>query len=321
MTTYPLKIWSNVKYLPVARELLRAVAAEHTVIFSQGPGDAEANAQLVSADIAFGQPPTEPVRQSATLRWVQLDSAGYDRFDTPAARADLQAHGTVVTNSSSVYDEPCAQHALALLLAHARKLPASFANQATTHGWPMLPIRAESALLCEQTVLLLGFGAIARRLAELLAPLRMKVVAVRRHKTGAEPIPIIGEAELADYLPQADHVINILPASPDTQHYVNAARLAAMKPGAAFYNIGRGVTVDQDALLDALQSGHLAAAYLDVTDPEPLPPDHPLWTAPNCFITPHTAGGHIGEFPRLVRLFLENLRRFTAGEELLGRVV
>ncbi|MEO6725182.1 MAG: NAD(P)-dependent oxidoreductase, partial [Blastocatellia bacterium] len=126
--------------------------------------------------------------------------------------------------------------------------------------------------------------------------------------------------ELEKHLPLADHIINILPASAATRHFVNAELLAAMKPGALFYNIGRGSTVDQPALIAALESGKLAAAYLDVTEPEPLPPDHPLWTAPNCFITPHTAGGHIGERDRLVRHFLENLRRFTTGETLNDRV-
>lgn len=93
-----------------------------------------------------------------------------------------------------------------------------------------------------------------------------------------------------------------------------------MKPGAILYNIGRGSTVDQAALLDALESKRLAAAYLDATEPEPLPPSHLLWSAPNCFITPHTAGGFIGEKERLVRHFLDNLRRFIAGEALRDRV-
>jgi phosphoglycerate dehydrogenase-like enzyme len=94
-----------------------------------------------------------------------------------------------------------------------------------------------------------------------------------------------------------------------------------MAAGARVYNIGRGTTVDQDALLAALSSGRVASAYLDVTDPEPLPPDHPLWTAPNCFITPHSAGGHAGEDERLVRHFLRNLAAFEQGEPLADRVM
>jgi phosphoglycerate dehydrogenase-like enzyme len=94
-----------------------------------------------------------------------------------------------------------------------------------------------------------------------------------------------------------------------------------MKPGAIFYNIGRGATVDQAALSDALHSGRLSAAWLDVTDPEPLPEDHPLLATPNCFITPHTAGGHVDEGRSIVKHFLENLGRFTRGEPLIDRVM
>jgi phosphoglycerate dehydrogenase-like enzyme len=94
-----------------------------------------------------------------------------------------------------------------------------------------------------------------------------------------------------------------------------------MKPTALFYNIGRGPTVDQAALQTALETNAIAGAYLDVTDPEPLPPDHPLWKLPNCWITPHTAGGHDDEFLRLFRHFLVNLRRFETGEPMLDRIV
>jgi len=94
-----------------------------------------------------------------------------------------------------------------------------------------------------------------------------------------------------------------------------------MKPGARYYNIGRGTTTDQDALLEALRVGQLELAYLDVTDPEPLPPGHPLWTAPNCYITPHTAGGHRGEWLRLAKHFLANFQRYQLGEELADRVI
>jgi phosphoglycerate dehydrogenase-like enzyme len=111
-------------------------------------------------------------------------------------------------------------------------------------------------------------------------------------------------------------VVNVLPANGETAHYFNAARINRMKSGAYFYNVGRGSTVDQQALRAALADGRLAGAYLDVTDPEPLPPDHPLWQTPNCWITPHAAGGHVGESARHVRHFLDNLARFTGGQPL-----
>ena len=122
-------------------------------------------------------------------------------------------------------------------------------------------------------------------------------------------------------LAEADHVVNILPDSAETRHFFDAARFSAIKPGAIFYNIGRGTTVNQDALLDALRSGRIGAAWLDVTEPEPLPDDHPLWAEPNCFITPHVAGGHTDETKTLVRHFLKNFERFVRGEPLLDRVM
>jgi phosphoglycerate dehydrogenase-like enzyme len=167
--------------------------------------------------------------------------------------------------------------------------------------------------------LLVGYGAIAKRLAELLAPFGLHLVGFRRRPRGDEPIELRPMAELSDWLPHADWVVDILPAASETTGLFDGARFAAMKPGAIFINIGRGATVDQTALLAALSS-HLRAAYLDVTSPEPLPPEHPLWTAPNCIITPHVAGGHEDEYDRLVALFLANLDRFGRGQSLAGRV-
>ncbi|HXA13537.1 MAG TPA: NAD(P)-dependent oxidoreductase, partial [Opitutaceae bacterium] len=171
------------------------------------------------------------------------------------------------------------------------------------------------------TVLMLGFGAIGRRLAELLAPFRMQLYAVRRQTRSEPGVRIIHEEELTRVLPLADHVVNILPENETTRGYVNARRLGWFKPGAKFYNIGRGTTVDQRALLEALQGGRLGAACLDVMDPEPLPPEHPLWTAPNCFITSHTAGGRNDQDEALVRHFLANFEAFLRGGGLTDRVI
>jgi phosphoglycerate dehydrogenase-like enzyme len=140
--------------------------------------------------------------------------------------------------------------------------------------------------------------------------------ALRRHERGDEKVAIISEEELHSFLPEADHVVNLLPESPSTRGFMNRERFAQMQPGAHYYNIGRGANTDQEALLEVLHSGHLGGAYLDVTSPEPLPPEHPLWSAPNCFITPHSAGGHANEDWRLVMHFLGNLSRFDKGEKL-----
>jgi len=276
---------------------------------------------MLEADIVFGQPDPDMALQSPRLRWVHLPSAGYTRYDTAAFRAGFGGRGAQLTTSSQVYAESCAEHLLAFMLAQARQLPASHETQRTDRTWPTVPRRAISRLLLGQNVVLLGFGAIGRRLAEMLAPFRMKVTAMRRRPAGDEGVPVVTEDRVEAALAGADHVVNILPENAATLGFVNARRLAAMKPGAVFYNVGRGTTVDQDALVAALQSGRLAAAWLDVTDPDPLPPEHPLWTAPNCHITPHTAGGHENEQERQVSHFLENLRRFDSGMKLLDRVM
>ena len=312
-------IWISARYDDAALKLLREGTNEYRVVLAAEAQDAAA--LLNEAEIIYGQPNSEVARQSSKLRWLHLDSAGYEKYDNEELSQALRAKGAVMTNSSGVYNEPCAQHVLAMMMGLARRLPSSLDLQRGDHSWPWLELRAESYLLGGQTALLLGFGAIAQRLAELLAPMGMNLIGVRRHPTGKESIRTVAEAEVEKYLPQADHVVSCLPATPGTRSFINAERLSLMKRGAIFYNIGRGSTVDQEALMSALNSNHLAAAYLDVTEPEPLPPDHPLWVTRNCLITPHTAGGHIGEKERLARHFLENLRRFTAGEKLLDQIV
>ena len=276
---------------------------------------------LAQADVAFGQPDPQQIIRLHNLRWIHLTTAGYTRYDTEAVRKALKARGAMLTNSSSVYNEPCAEHVLSMMLALARRLPQCWVDQTTSRAWNSAEHRIRCRLLVGQSVLLLGFGAIARRLVELLQPFRMELVAVRRTVRGDEPVPTFPVAKTRELVPDADHVISLLPASPTTEQFFNADLIGAMKPTAIFYNIGRGTTVDQLALRTALDVGRIAAAYLDVTDPEPLPPDDPLWRTPNCWITPHTAGGHHDEFERLVSHFLQNLRRFTAGEPLLDRIV
>lgn len=324
MTSSPLTIWCNLQLPGRALAALQAGlgphrlvrAAESTTCFQPlGRPDPA----LAEADIAFGQPEADQCLACSRLLWVHLASAGYTTFAGDDIRTPFIARGMPLTNSSSVYDEPCAQHALAFMLAEARQLPGSIRDQTTTHAWNTPPTRAASFLMKGQTVLLVGYGAIAKRLAELLAPFGLNLVGFRRRPRGDETINVHAMAELPHWLPRADWVIDILPAASDTAAFFDGARFAAMKPGAIFMNIGRGATVDQPALLAALR-GHLRAAYLDVTVPEPLPPDHPLWTAPNCIITPHVAGGHEDENDRLVELFLANLDRFVRGQSLVGRV-
>jgi len=322
--TESLTIWCNADLpLDVMSALVKGTYGHRLLIDEQRGGNLAAggaSSQLAEADVAFGQPDPVQVMELPNLKWVQLTSAGYTRYDRADLRNTLRQRHAHLTNSSSVFDEPCAQHLAAFMLAQARQIPQSLAAQ-NERMWNYEPLRAAVRLLSGETVLLLGFGAIARRLVQLLQPFNLEIMAVRQSVRGDEPVPAFTIGELDRLLPHADHIVNILPASPSTDGLMDASKFALAKPGARFYNIGRGTTVDQPALVEALQSGSLAAAYLDVTDPEPLPPDHFLWTAPNCFITPHTGGGFAAEHAAVVGHFLENLRRFTSERPLLDLIV
>jgi phosphoglycerate dehydrogenase-like enzyme len=333
MTT-SLQIWTDYYPTGPAADYLRPRLAAHTLLFqAQGATPAD-------ADIALGQPDPAAILAAPRLKWLHITSAGYTKFDFPQFWQALRARPAIITNSSAVFAEPCAQHALAMLLAFARALPWSLQNQFPVSSppnpnpnpnpnpiasptWQSTPIRKRSFLLTDQKILLLGYGAIAHRLAELLAPMTMtkNIVGLRRNPRGNEPIRIVPLTAAAPALSAADHIISTLPESPSTLNFCNVPFFAQLKPTAYFYNIGRGKTVDQPALIQSLTSGHLAGAYLDVTDPEPLPPTHPLWTTPNCFLTPHSAGGHQNERQRVLDHFLANLRSYEQGHPLADRIL
>jgi phosphoglycerate dehydrogenase-like enzyme len=210
---------------------------------------------------------------------------------------------------------------LAAMLGLTRELPKYVVNQAGPREWNYLAGRYSARILTGTTVVLLGYGAIGHRLTELLAPFRCRVIGIRRSPRGDEGIEVVAESETASVVPLADHVVNLLPASPATTRFCGAKFFGEMRRGAFFYNVGRGVTVDQDALLAALRSGQVGGAYLDALDPEPLPPAHPLWAEPHCHITPHVGGGQREQDETLVRHFMSNLARFIRAEPLVDRII
>ena len=316
-------IWTNAN-LPVKEaEQLAASVLPHRLLYASEMSSLNLkscpqDSQLAQADIAFGQPDADQIIRTPKLKWIHLTTAGYTPYDRDDLREALRLRNAWLTTSSGVYDEPCAQHLLSMMMAFARRLPESLETQRTDCSWPAVERRQRSFLLNGQTALIFGFGEIATRLCELLAPFRMKLIGVRRRLRGDEAIQLIEESQLAEYLPQADHIINVLPANGSTLAYFDASKFRMMKRGAYFYNIGRGATVDQNELEACLRLGQLAGAYLDVMTPEPLPPNHVLWHTPNCYITPHSAGGYDREMVGLVEHFIGNLRRFGSGQPLLN---
>lgn len=309
-----------------ALEMLQAGTAGHELVFPQTPAASvlappEPDPRFATVDVAFGQPDPEVIERAGQLKWIHVSSSGITRYDNPGFRARMAERKIPVTNSAGVYDEACAAHALSFLLAQARRLPVSLRTRTANGTEVWTDLRCSTSTLRGETALILGFGAIGKRLAELLRPFDMKIIAHRRRARGDEGVAVITGEQLAGTLAETDHVVNILPDSAETRHFFDRARFASIKRGAAFYNIGRGTTVDQNALQEALRSGQISAAWLDVTEPEPLPDEHPLWAEPNCYITPHIAGGHAGEARTLVRHFLRNLAHFVRGEPLLDRVM
>ncbi len=319
-------VWCNANYAAEYVDKLRQGLGQHQLILPTKVAATnlvagEPDPTLERATIAFGQPDPQQVISLPNLKWLHLNSAGYTRYDTPEFKNAMRSRGTVVTNASGVYDEPCAQHLLAMMLGFSRQLPECRIDQFTDRSWVYKQTRYETFLLQGQTILIYGFGAIGRRLVEMLAPFRMNLIAVKRNPTPHEGVKVVTPSEADALLHTADHVINALPASAETENYFHLDRFKLFKHGTHFYNIGRGTTVDQIGLMAELETQRIRGAYLDVTSPEPLPSDSPLWTAPNCHITPHIGGGHVNEFDRVIAHFLDNFERFTAGKSLNDRIV
>lgn len=321
-----LKVFTDLQTSPELIDWLRESIAPHELLLPASTGasvlaDVPTDPLMQEADIVLGQPRVDAVLASQKLKWLQVSTAGFTRYDTMDFRTAVQQRGIPVTNSSHVYDDACAEHVFAFMLANARQLPRALKTRCANGAPEWTELRRDSRLLQGQSLLIIGYGAIAERLIELLAPFQMKIAAMRRTRRGDEKVPIVTPDEVATSLGEADHVINILPDNADSLRWFNAERFGQMKPGAIFHNIGRGTTVDQEALAGALKSGQLGTAWLDVTDPEPLPDDHVLWTLENCYITPHTAGGQFDEARVLIRHFIENFARYQAGEKLVNRVM
>jgi phosphoglycerate dehydrogenase-like enzyme len=312
MISQRLTIWCNAVLSAAATEILRQGLRKHDLLISS----ADSDRALKAAEVVFGQPDPDALVESTKIRWLHLNSSGYTRYDTAPFRHAMRSGGVLVTNSSSIYSAPCAEHVLAMMLSISRRLPHVWRQQQHGQLWKTPALRVGCDILEGHTTIIFGLGAIGRRLVELLRPLRMKLIGVRRQPGGDDVIHVVTSSQADTMLHEADHVINILPEAADTAGFFGRDRLHRLKPTAIFYNIGRGSTVDQSALHDWLENNSLAAAYLDVTTPEPLPADHPLWRRSNCFITPHIGGVHAAQYARLVRCFLGNLQKFEQREPL-----
>lgn len=282
----------------------------HVVITNR---EEEIEMLLDDIEIAAGHFPSRFIPRAPRLRWYQQWGAGVDWL---LRHPEIAALDFVLTNASGVHAIPISEHILALLLAFARGLPPAIRAQ-QQHLWQ----RMENSGLFElagKTILLVGVGAIGQRTAQVAAALGMRVLGVRRDP--ARTLPGIecmyGQQELENVLPEADFVVLTIPLTVDTRGLIGARAFGKMKPSAYLINIGRGGTVDEPALIRALQSGQIAGAGLDVFACEPLPPDSPLWDMPNVIITAHYSGltPHYNE--RAMDIFIDNLKRYTKGQPM-----
>lgn len=258
--------------------------------------------------------------QAGRLRFIQSVSAGTDQFD----RALLRAHGIRLASAAGVNAQAVAEHAMALMLALARRLPEARDHQHARHWRGMIgEIAAREDTLGGKTLLVVGLGRIGSRLAQLARAFGMRVIATKRNpSTGADAADAVHAMDhLHALLAQADIVALTCPLTPETEQLIDAAALAAMKPTAHLINVARGRVVDEAALVAALQQQRIAAAALDVTHEEPLPAASPLWALPQVLITPHSAGESRGHEDAVIDILLDNLGRLWRGEAVLRNQV
>ena len=268
---------------------------------------------LETIEIALHQFPRDLMVQAPNLRWYQFWGAGADWV---LQYPQLTESDVIITNGSGVHPIPITEHIFAFLFAFARGFPHAARRQVESR-WKGLGHHGVFEL-AGKTMVLIGVGAIGKRTAMVANALDMKVIGVRRNPAVSMPhvAHMVGPDQLHAVLPAADFVVLTVPLTSETRHLFDEAALRAMKPSAYIVNIGRGQTIDQNALVRALQEGWIAGAGLDVTDPEPLPAESPLWSMENVLITAHYAGCSPHYHDRIYDIFLANLHRYRAGEDL-----
>jgi phosphoglycerate dehydrogenase-like enzyme len=268
-------------------------------------------------EVLAGWPVTELLVSAPNLRWYQQWSAGSDWL---ARHPEAAARPFLVTSASGVHPIQIAEHAFAMMLAFVRKQHEAVRHQAARE-WKA-PAGETLGELYERTLLMVGLGAIGERIAVLSSAFGMRVLGIRR--TRSQPPPgveaIYGPERLLDLLPESDFVVLAPPLTGETRGMIGERELGAMKPGAFLVNVGRGKLIDEAALIRALREGWIAGAGLDVFETEPLPTDSPLWDMANVIITAHYAGGSPRYYERAMPIFLDNLRRYRAGEALRNLV-
>ena len=266
----------------------------------------------VDAAVTWALTPAE-IDAAPNLRWVQWIGAGVDHAPLDA----LKTRGILLTNNRGVHANNIAEHVIGMMIALARNFP-GLVHAQDEQSWSIDDNRWTVRELSGSRALILGAGNIGSALAIKALGMGMDVEVMGRNRRASfiEGVTYRTIDQLDRVLPTADHVVIGIPLTPETLNLFDDRRLARMKPGAVIYNVGRGPILNTDALVAALQSGHLGGAGIDVSDPEPLPPGHPLWSVPNVFITGHTSGRTPYYWQRGGRILRANIAHYLANEPL-----
>jgi len=277
--------------------------------------------ELPDTDIFIGYSlRPQQLQDAKRLKWIHSTAAGVAQLMYP----ELRESGVVVTNPRGIFSAPMAEHAIGLMLALARNFPDSVRQQDRAQ-WAQQALWDLPQHLTElngRLLLIVGFGSIGKELARRAKAFDMRVWGVSRSGKGDSALAerIVPVAELRAALTPADFVVLAAPETPETRHLIGPEEIALMKPGARLINVARGSLLDEAALLRALEGGKLGGAALDVAASEPLPPESPLWKAPNLLITPHTSAISDRLWERETSVLMELLERWFDGRELVNRV-
>lgn len=288
----------------------QSCAPEAQFIFSsQQLADAE---QVKAAHIIIGNPSAEMLRDSQNLKWLQLESAGVGRYTLPG----VLPPGTLLTNASGAYGLAISEYMLGAVIMLQMNLHLYRDSQHLSKWSYLGPVQS----IDRSVVLVIGLGDIGASFAKRVKALGAYTIGIRRSDFSKPEYldELWGMEALQDVLPRADIAALSLPETPLTQKILNGETLALMKKNSVIVNVGRGSAIDTEALCDALENGHIHGAALDVTDPEPLPPDHRLWKLKNAVITPHVSNGYSLKQTQesIVRISGENLKAYLIGHTL-----
>jgi phosphoglycerate dehydrogenase-like enzyme len=261
----------------------------------------------------------QELQEAPRMKWIQTSAVAVETLCLP----ELFDRGIAVSNTRGVQAIPIAEHVMAVLLAFAKQIPFALEHQ-RDGKWAQNEFvdRRMPWLLKGRTLGVIGVGTIGSEIAARASAFGMTVIAMRR-RVGS-PVAgidrIFGPEQLYQFLKQCHVLVIAAPLTPETLSLLGAAQFVQLPRGAIVINVGRAKIIDTDALIDALQSGHLGGAALDVFPQEPLPANHPLWKTPNVILTPHTSGFRQGHWDEVIELFAENIERFQRGEPLKFRV-